>query len=122
VGRDKITRAILDKSRRIVAEFGIELVDVQIRRVNYVAEVQQKVYDRMISERRRPPGPATRQRLHPSGGRPKRPDLLREVPARPLDTHARRHRRFMDIESAASSNDDLHHPLLTPRRGPLNSS
>ena len=57
MGRDKITRAILDKSRRIVAEFGIELVDVQIRRVNYVAEVQQKVYDRMISECRRPPGP-----------------------------------------------------------------
>jgi HflC protein len=53
MGRDKITRAILDKSRHIVAEFGIELVDVQIRRVNYVAEVQQKVYDRMISERRR---------------------------------------------------------------------
>jgi membrane protease subunit HflC len=53
MGRDKITRAILDKSRNIVAEFGIELVDVQVRRVNYVAEVQQKVYERMISERRR---------------------------------------------------------------------
>jgi membrane protease subunit HflC len=53
MGRDKITRAILEKSRHIVAEFGIELVDVQVRRVNYVAEVQQKVYDRMISERRR---------------------------------------------------------------------
>jgi membrane protease subunit HflC len=53
MGRDKITRAILDKSRHIVAEFGIELVDVQVRRVNYVAEVQQKVYERMISERRR---------------------------------------------------------------------
>jgi len=53
MGRDKITRAILEKSRHIVAEFGIELVDVQVRRVNYVAEVQQKVYERMISERRR---------------------------------------------------------------------
>ncbi|MCX6551923.1 MAG: protease modulator HflC, partial [Acidobacteria bacterium] len=53
MGRDKITRAILDKSRHIVAEFGIELVDVQVRRVNYVTEVQQKVYERMISERRR---------------------------------------------------------------------
>ena len=53
MGRDKITRAVLGKSRPIVAEFGIELVDVQIRRVNYVAEVQQKVYDRMVSARRR---------------------------------------------------------------------
>jgi membrane protease subunit HflC len=53
MGRSKITRAILDMSRPIVAEFGIELVDVQIRRVNYVTEVQQKVFDRMVSERRR---------------------------------------------------------------------
>ena len=52
-GRTKITQSILDKSRPIVAEFGIELVDVQIRRVNYVQDVQQKVFDRMISERRR---------------------------------------------------------------------
>jgi len=53
MGRNKITRAILEMSRPIVAEFGIELVDVQIRRVNYVTEVQQKVFDRMVSERRR---------------------------------------------------------------------
>jgi modulator of FtsH protease HflC len=53
MGRNKITRAILSMSRPIVAEFGIELVDVQIRRVNYVTEVQQKVFDRMVSERRR---------------------------------------------------------------------
>ena len=52
-GRTKITQAILDKSRPIVAEFGIELVDVQIKRVNYVQDVQQKVFERMISERRR---------------------------------------------------------------------
>ncbi len=53
MGRDKITRTVLEKSRAIVAEFGIELVDVQIKRVNYTAEVQQKVYERMISERKR---------------------------------------------------------------------
>jgi membrane protease subunit HflC len=53
MGRDKITRMVLEKSRSIVAEFGIELVDVQIKRVNYTAEVQQKVYERMISERKR---------------------------------------------------------------------
>jgi membrane protease subunit HflC len=53
MGRNRITRAILEMSRPIVAEFGIELVDVQIRRVNYVTEVQQKVFDRMVSERRR---------------------------------------------------------------------
>ncbi|MCK4338217.1 MAG: protease modulator HflC, partial [Candidatus Aminicenantes bacterium] len=34
-------------------EFGIELKDVQIKRINYVEEVQRKVFDRMIAERRR---------------------------------------------------------------------
>ena len=52
-GRTKITQAILDKSRPIVANWGIELVDVQIKRVNYVQDVQQKVFERMISERQR---------------------------------------------------------------------
>jgi membrane protease subunit HflC len=37
----------------VVAEFGVELVDVQMKRINYVDEVQVKVFERMISERRR---------------------------------------------------------------------
>ncbi|MBI2833227.1 MAG: protease modulator HflC [Acidobacteria bacterium] len=53
VGRAKITHQILEKSRRITASYGIELVDVELKRIGYVAEVQQKVYERMISERKR---------------------------------------------------------------------
>jgi len=53
IGREKITRAILERASAVVAEFGIELVDVQIRRINYVDEVQTKVFERMISERKR---------------------------------------------------------------------
>lgn len=52
-GRNAITRAILSKASKITAEFGIELVDVRVKRINYVSEVQQKVYERMTSERRR---------------------------------------------------------------------
>ena len=52
-GRDKITRQILERAKTVVSEFGVELVDVQIRRINYVDEVQVKVFDRMISERQR---------------------------------------------------------------------
>ncbi len=33
--------------------FGMELVDVRIKRINYVERVQEKVYERMISERKR---------------------------------------------------------------------
>ena len=53
VGRDRLTRQIRDRAAEIVKEFGVELVDVQVRRINYVDEVQVKVFERMISERRR---------------------------------------------------------------------
>lgn len=52
-GRDKLTRHILERASKVVSEFGVELVDVQIKRINYVDEVQVKVFERMISERRR---------------------------------------------------------------------
>ncbi len=52
-GRQKMARVILQLSQAIMPEFGIELRDVQIKRVNYVEEVQQKVFDRMIAERQR---------------------------------------------------------------------
>lgn len=53
VGRDRLTRQIRERAAEIVKEFGVELVDVQIRRINYVDEVQVKVFERMISERKR---------------------------------------------------------------------
>ena len=52
-GRDKIAQIILEKSSGITSEFGVELRDVKIKRINYVEEVQRKVFDRMISERKR---------------------------------------------------------------------
>jgi membrane protease subunit HflC len=53
VGRSKIAQIILEKAARITPEFGIELVDVRFKRINYVDTVQQKVFERMISERKR---------------------------------------------------------------------
>jgi modulator of FtsH protease HflC len=53
VGRDKLTRLILEKAMPKAAQLGIELKDVQIKRVNYIETVQTKVFDRMISERQR---------------------------------------------------------------------
>jgi membrane protease subunit HflC len=52
-GRDKITRLILSRASQVMPEFGIELVDVQIQRINYVDSVQTKVFERMVSERKR---------------------------------------------------------------------
>ena len=53
LGRDKITRLILERASRVMPDYGIELVDVQIQRINYIETVQAKVFDRMISERKR---------------------------------------------------------------------
>ena len=52
-GRSKIAQIILDKAAKITPEFGIELVDVRFKRINYTDSVQQTVFQRMISERKR---------------------------------------------------------------------
>jgi membrane protease subunit HflC len=53
VGREKIAEVVLKKSAEITPQFGIELEDVRFKRINYIDTVQQKVFERMISERRR---------------------------------------------------------------------
>jgi membrane protease subunit HflC len=53
LGREELTRAILEEVRKITPQYGIEVVDVRIKRLNYVQSVREKVYDRMISERNR---------------------------------------------------------------------
>jgi membrane protease subunit HflC len=51
-GRDKITKGIMEQAIPKLAKFGIELVDVKIKRINYVEEVRKSVYGRMIAERK----------------------------------------------------------------------
>jgi len=50
-GRKKITEGILKAAQPKLAQFGIELVDVKIKRINYVEQVRNTVYGRMIAER-----------------------------------------------------------------------
>lgn len=52
-GRDGISRQILEVAAKVTPQYGIELIDVMIKRVNYIESVRLKVYDRMISERKR---------------------------------------------------------------------
>ncbi|MBN1482191.1 protease modulator HflC [candidate division KSB1 bacterium] len=52
-GRLAITDAILKEVQKIVPQYGIEVLDIRIKQVNYNNEVREKVFDRMISERRR---------------------------------------------------------------------
>jgi membrane protease subunit HflC len=52
-GREELTREILALAKEQVPRLGIELVDVRIKRINYVPSVQKQVFGRMISERER---------------------------------------------------------------------
>jgi modulator of FtsH protease HflC len=53
LGRDKLTRLILERASKVMPDYGIELVDIQVQRINYIESVQTKVFERMISERKR---------------------------------------------------------------------
>ncbi len=53
MGRGNIAAEILATSAQRTADFGIELLDLRLKRINYVEEVQQDVFARMIAERQR---------------------------------------------------------------------
>ncbi len=52
-GRERITREILAAAGPRAQELGIQLLDLRFKRINYVEEVQKKIYERMITERKR---------------------------------------------------------------------
>ncbi len=52
-GREKLSAIIVERAAEELKGFGIELIDVQLRRIAYEASVEAKVYERMISERKK---------------------------------------------------------------------
>jgi len=53
MGREQISREIFHKASEMTPEYGIELIDVRIKHINYVQSVREKVFSRMIAERER---------------------------------------------------------------------
>lgn len=55
VGREHISMLIKEKAAQEILELGIgiELIDIQLRRISYESSVERKVYERMIAERQR---------------------------------------------------------------------
>lgn len=53
VGREQLSSMIAQQAEERLQQFGIKLVDVQLRRISYERSVEQRVYERMISERQR---------------------------------------------------------------------
>jgi membrane protease subunit HflC len=52
-GREELVRSILATAQQQMPQYGIELVDIRIKRVDYVEAVQQRVFERMTAERQR---------------------------------------------------------------------
>ena len=52
-GRKQIEKEILERASSRMANLGIELLDIRLRRINYVEQVQKDVFARMIAERNR---------------------------------------------------------------------
>lgn len=53
IGREAIREEILVNSQERVKDLGIEILDVQFKRINYVEDVRRSVFERMIAERQR---------------------------------------------------------------------
>jgi membrane protease subunit HflC len=53
VGRAQIEKIVLEKANERTADLGVRVLDFRFKRMNYVDEVRDRVYDRMISERNR---------------------------------------------------------------------
>jgi membrane protease subunit HflC len=53
LGREKLSELMLKRAQENMPNLGIQLIDVRVKRINYVREVEEQVYKRMISERQR---------------------------------------------------------------------
>jgi len=50
-GRAKVEQEIFQQAAPKLTDFGIELLDIRFKRINYHETVRQRIYERMISER-----------------------------------------------------------------------
>jgi membrane protease subunit HflC len=53
VGRQRLTRRVLTEAQSRTPQYGIEVVDVRLKRLNYIEDVRRQVFSRMTSERER---------------------------------------------------------------------
>ena len=97
LGREEMTRAILVEVRRMTPQYGIEVIDVRIKRLNYVQSVREKVYDRMISERKRI---SSRYR---SEGEGRSAEILGNMEKELLEIRSTAYRRVQEIRGEADA-------------------
>ena len=97
LGRAQIAALILEKSSHVMPDYGVELSDIKIKRVNYVDSVQQKVFERMISERKR-----IAERYRSEGGG-KRAEIEGKVEREQLRIRSEAYRKAEEIRGKADA-------------------
>ena len=97
VGREEILAGILDKARGSTPEYGIELIDVLIKRINYVEQVRTRVYERMINERKKV---AAQYR---SEGEGEKAEILGQMERELKEISSEAYRKALEIRGAADA-------------------
>lgn len=97
VGRDAIARRILDAAAPLATQYGIELKDVRLKRINYREDVQRAVFERMVSERNRI---AERYR---SEGQGRRAEILGEREREQKRISSEAERQALEIKARADA-------------------
>ena len=97
LGREQIAALVLEKAAEVMPDYGVELADIKIKRVNYVDSVQQKVFERMISERKR-----IAERYRSEGGG-KRAEIEGKVERELLRVRSEAYRKAEEIRGKADA-------------------
>ncbi len=97
LGRDEILDRILSKASSSTPEYGIELLDVQIKRINYVEQVRTRVYERMINERKKV---AAQYR---SEGEGEKAEILGQMERQLKEIRSEAYRKALEIRGAADA-------------------
>jgi len=97
VGREEILAGILKKAQASTPEYGIELLDVQIKRINYVEQVRTRVYERMINERKKV---AAQYR---SEGEGEKAEILGQMERELKEISSEAYRQALEIRGAADA-------------------
>ena len=96
-GRARIEEEIFTKAAEKLFDFGIELLDVRFKRINYNESVRQRIYERMISERQQI---AERFRSEGAGEAAK---ILGKKERDLLEVESRAYKRVQEIRGAADA-------------------
>ncbi len=97
IGRETIIRDVLTRASSSTPAYGIELVDIQIKRINYVEQVRERVYERMINERKQV---AARYR---SEGEGEKANILGEMDLELQQIRSEAHRKVLEVRGNADA-------------------